>query len=269
MKFAVRFSASTAIPWSLKMTRFSVAVSASVLFIAFSSAQEKPAAKDGKAQIAADLDKAKKAYTETVQNAKDALLSAFEPQEKVITDNKKLKIEERLQQVETLREEKTAFKADGALPKSTVMKSALSEYKTQLAIAHRICERAFDSASQKLITTDIDAAKALADEKTVFLKPTTQIEAQQDPKDGRKLWRFLKEHGNGYFKLTINGKWEEIGRNGEKVATWSEVERTNEYVELLDEKRGYITRLGAKKAWMASTKDKQFNPSPNGDWAKK
>lgn len=85
-------------------------------------------------------------------------------------------------------------------------------------------------------------------------------------KDTRSFWRFAPEHGNGYFKKQKDGKWIEIGRNGERMGTWVEKTRTDDYVEMEDSRRGYVTRLGAGAAWMANVKDRKFNPSPEGDW---
>lgn len=104
---------------------------------------------------------------------------------------------------------------------------------------------------------------------------TTEPARQQkaDPPmmvDDRALWRFAPAHGSGYFKKLADGKWEEIGRDGQKMGVWEELARTPDYVEMYDPKRNYKTRLGAGKAWMASGRDSiRFGPSPGGNWERR
>jgi hypothetical protein len=91
----------------------------------------------------------------------------------------------------------------------------------------------------------------------------------KEASDERQFWRFVPAHGSGYFKRLLDGKWQEIGRGGQKMGVWEELNRTPEFVELYDAKRNLKTRLGTGKAWMASGRDSTaFNPSPEGNWEK-
>ncbi len=96
--------------------------------------------------------------------------------------------------------------------------------------------------------------------------PDVATDIKPATSDDRRFWRFAKQHGSGYFKQLPDGSWDEIGRDGAHMGVWIERGRTPDYVELEDRKRGYLTRLGAGKAWIASNKDGKFNPSPQGDW---
>ena len=100
-------------------------------------------------------------------------------------------------------------------------------------------------------------------EKTLFVLTPPKMTALE-----KTRWKYAKEFGSGYYEKQKDGTWIETGSDGKQVSIWTEKNKTAEYVELLDEKRGYLTRLGAGKAWLASTKDSKFNPSPNGDWEK-
>jgi hypothetical protein len=90
--------------------------------------------------------------------------------------------------------------------------------------------------------------------------------------DNRRFWRFAPRYagprGSGYFRMLNRGTWEEIGGKGEVIAIWNEVWRTAEYVALHDPRRGYKTRLGEGKAWLASVNTGVFNPSPEGNWVR-
>lgn len=218
--------------------------------------------------IAAELTEAKKAYEAEFLAAREELLEAFDPVEKKIAENPKLKTEDRVRQVESLLEEKKAFESEGVLPKSFGLKAAVSDYRIRLATAQRTCERAFDEAAEKYLKLDFGAAKGALAEKAQFFPPGERPVVRDMPKDSRKFWRFDRTHGSGYFKQIGNNKWEEIGADGAKMGIWIERKRTKEYVELEDLKRGYLTRLGQGKAWLASNQTRKFNPSPHGAWEK-
>ena len=237
------------------------------VLLPLAAAQDKPKADDGDDPIASELSKAKQEYEAAVEKAKDALLMSFAQNEKRIAESPKLRTEERVKQVELLQEEKKAFDSEGKLPKSVGLKTAASDYRTNVAAVQRKCEKAFDAAAEKYLKKDLAAAKAVLAEKAEFFQPGDRPPpGRAQPKDGRRFWRFAREHGGGHFKQLADGKWEEIGRNGEHMGTYVERQRTNEYVELEDRKRGHLTRLGAGKAWLASASDGKFGPSPHGDW---
>lgn len=218
--------------------------------------------------IAAELTKAKKAYEAELIAARDALLEAFDPVEQKIAENPKLKPADRVRQLEGLMEEKTAFDKEGVLPKSFGLKAAVSDYRTQLSTAQRSCEKAFDDAAAKYLTVNLDQAKIVIAEKAEFFPPDERPVVRALPKDSRKFWKFDRTHGRGYFKQIGGTKWEEIGDEGKLMGIWIERRRTAEYVELEDLKRGYLTRLGNGRAWMASNQTRKFNPSPHGAWEK-
>jgi hypothetical protein len=231
------------------------------------AAQDKTKVHDEVDPIIAELSKAKQEYEAAVDAARDDLLSLIAKQEKRITESTKLGTEERVKQIELLREEKKAFESEGKLPKTVGLKTATSDYRTKVATAQRRCEKAFDAAAEQYVKKDLAAAKGILAEKAEFFRQGDRPPlARAQAKDVRRFWRFAKEHGGGYFKQLVDGKWEEIGRNGELQGTWVEKQRTAEYVELEDRKRGYLTRLGAGKAWIASNSDGKFGPSPHGDW---
>jgi hypothetical protein len=229
--------------------------------------QEKPKSDASVDSIASDLTKAKQEYESIMGKAKDALLVSFAEYEKWITESSKLSIEERIKAVELLREEKKTFESQGTSPGSAGLKTAVIDYQSKVSAARQKYEKAFDTAADKYLKKDLVAAKAVLAQKKEFLQTTDNLPTVRHlTKDSRRFWRFVPEHGSGYFKKLPNGKWDEIGRNGELMGVWIERGRTKEYVELEDQKRGYLTRLGAGKAWIASNSDGRFGPSPHGDW---
>jgi hypothetical protein len=251
----------------LLMARVMFVALAMTVIPAIGLAQDKPKTDKGDDPIAAELTKAKKEYEKVVDKAKEELLVAMAQEEMRFKENSNLGAEDRVKRVEQLQEEKKAFEAEGKLPKSPGLRVAVGDYRGKVGAAQRKCEKAFDVAASEYLKNDLAAAKAILSEKAEFFLPGKRsAPASAKTKDDRRLWRFAKEHGSGYFKLLPDSKWEEIGRNGEKMGIWIERQRTAEYVEIEDQKRGYLTRLGAGKAWMAKSSDGQFNPSPHGDW---
>ena len=226
-------------------------------------AQDKPDTVD---PVDIELSRAKQVYEKDSASARETLLAAYDKYEKLIAESPKLNAENRVKLIELLRTDRKVFESEGTVTSAVALRSPANAYRAKVAAARRTCEKAFDSAAEKFVKKDLLAARAILDAKAEYFKNSAATVLKSDPKDDRRMWRFVKEHGSGYFKLQAGGTWEEIGRNGDHMGTWVERQRTKEYVELLDRKRGYLTRLGDGKAWLASVDDGKFGPSPHGDW---
>ena len=248
------------------MPRLSIAASLMMfLFGSVAAAQDKP---DGVNPVDIEVSRVKQVYEKDLASAKEVLLTAYDKYEKLIAESPKLNAENRVKLIELLRRDRKAFESEGIVTSAIALRASANTYRSKVAAARRTCEKAFDAAAEKFVKKDLPTARAILDAKAEYLKNSTATAQKGDSDDDRRMWRFVKEHGGGYFKLQADGSWEEIGRNGDHMGTWVERQRTKEYVELLDQKRGYLTRLGDGKAWLASVDDGKFGPSPHGDWEK-
>jgi hypothetical protein len=218
------------------MTRLFLPVLAAISLAFAGSAQDKPAGKSDD-PIAAELSKAKAEFLSVHERAKDKLLAAFAEEEKKLTNNSKLKIDEKVKRLDQLQDEKKAFEDDGKLPKSPGLKVAVSDYQTKVTAAKLKCEKAFDHAAERYGKKDLAAAKAVLAEKANFLSGVTE------PKDTRTRWVGKKQT---YF-LADKGEWQErLG--GGTVLRYKETERTKEYVEAFDASRKIKVRFMDTKA---------------------
>jgi hypothetical protein len=212
------------------MTRLLLPAFAAVAVAFAGVAQDKPAPKDD--PIAAELSKAKTEFLAAHGKAKEKLLAAFAEEEKKLTNNAKLKIDEKVKRLDQLAEEKKAFADDGKLPKSPGLKVAVSDYQTKVNAAKLKCEKAFDTAAEKYGKKDLAAAKSVLTEKANFLSGVTE------PKDTRTRWVGKKQT---YYQIGKEEWQENLG--GGTVLRYKETERTKEYVEVFDASRNIRFRM--------------------------
>jgi len=235
------------------MTRPLLSSVAVVALLAAGSAQDKPGAKADD-PIAAELRKAKVEFQATLDKTNEKLLAAFADEEKKLTNNSKLKIDEKVKRLDQLQEEKKAFETDGKLPKSPGLKVALSDYQTKVNAAKLKCEKAFDTAAEKYGKKDLTAAKAVLAEKANFLQGVGE------PKDTRTVWVGKKQT---YFQVD-KGEWQERIGPG-VVLKYKETDRTKEYVEVLDAGRGIKLRMMDTKA-VISINGSAWGLQDEGGW---
>ena len=162
--------------------------------------------KEEELAIGADLRKAKEAYREAFEKANEALIMDFVAIEKRLTENPKLKADEKIKRIEVLKEEQKAFETEARMPKSPDLKFAVNEYKTKVASAPAKCEKAFDLAAEKYVKTDLAAAKAILAEKARLMQ------GLPEKPDTRKRW----QHEKGGFTEIKEGMWEEKTSIGKK-----------------------------------------------------
>jgi hypothetical protein len=235
------------------MTRPLVAFLVAVAFLTSAFAQDKSGAK-GDDPIAAELRKAKTEFQATLDKANEKLLAAFADEEKKLTNNSKLKIDEKVKRLDQLQDEKKAFESDGKLPKSPGLKVAVSDYQTKVSAAKLKCEKAFDAAAEKYGKKDLTAAKAVLAEKANFLKGVGE------PKDTRTVWVGKKQT---YYQVE-NGEWQEKLGPG-IVLKYKETERTKEYVEVFDAGRNIKFRMMDTKG-MISINGSPWGLQDEGGW---
>jgi hypothetical protein len=116
---------------------------------ALTPAQEpvKPAPKADDA-VAAELLKGKEAYVAALDKARDNLLKGFDKLYDLTKNNKLLKVDAQLAQLEKIEAEKKAFEENGVPPTLTGMKVALSEYRAAQRKAEFDCKAAFEKAAK-------------------------------------------------------------------------------------------------------------------------
>ncbi|MCI0704866.1 MAG: RICIN domain-containing protein [Planctomycetia bacterium] len=140
------------------------------LFTAVALAQEKKESPKTDDPIAAQLLKDKEAHIAALEKAKGVVLKAFDKQYELVKNNKALKIDVQLAQLEKIEEEKKAFQENGVPPTLPALKVALSEYRTALKKAEGQCKLAFEKAAKAYRNKDdIKAASATLDEMKEFL----------------------------------------------------------------------------------------------------
>jgi hypothetical protein len=123
--------------------------------------------------IAAQLLKDKEAYIAAADKAKQDMLKAFDKYYDSVKNNKSLKIDVQLAQLEKIEAEKKAFDEDGVPPTFTAMKVALSEYRTAQKRAEATCKAAFEKAAKAYRDkNEIKTAGAVLDELKEFLAKT-------------------------------------------------------------------------------------------------
>ena len=124
------------------------------LFLSFAlgagalAAQDKKEPAAGDDPVAAQLLKDKEAYVAATEKAKADLLKAFDKLYDSVKNNKSLKIEKQLAELEKIEAEKKAFDEDGVPPASVGLKVAVSEYRSALKKAETACKAAFEKAAK-------------------------------------------------------------------------------------------------------------------------
>lgn len=152
------------------MPRTFLMLALSAMVSSFAFAQDKVEVKVD--PVAAELETAKVSYRASVEAASKKLIKAFENEDKRIATDPKLKAEDKLKRLDQLATEKEAFEIGGTLPKSATLPSAVTTYLDDLKPAQALCEKAFDEAANKYLTTNRAAAKAVLAEKAEFFKIT-------------------------------------------------------------------------------------------------
>jgi hypothetical protein len=199
------------------------------------------------ANIEEHLDKARKSFDRSRDDAKKALLAAIERAEEAVQSNKSLSGEQKLVEIEKLRDDKKVFEAEGRLPAATRMKSAVEAYQRGIGLARNDLEKALDVAIEGYIKLDnLDAAKVVLAEKkaigeakpTVVRKPDPPVKKPEPAApagllgkwdvrlgDFRTQWTF---DGGGIVKSTEGeaktGKWK-VERDKKRILiTWDGTE---------------------------------------------
>src|SRR5262245_16718129 len=120
--------------------------------------------------IAAQLLKDKEAYIAAQEKAREDMLKTFDKYYDSVKNNKALKIEAQLAQLEKIEAEKKAFEESGLPPTFPALKGALSEYRSALKKAETQCKAAFEKAAKAYRDKgDIKAAGGTLDEMKEFL----------------------------------------------------------------------------------------------------
>jgi G:T/U-mismatch repair DNA glycosylase len=128
--------------------------------------------------VAAELLKDKEAYVAAVEKAKEEMLKAFDKLYESVKNNKFLKIDAQLAQLEKIEEEKKAFDEKGVPPALPAMKVPLSEYRTAQKRAEAACKLAFEKAAKAYRDKgEIKTAGATLDEMKEFLANASSASA--------------------------------------------------------------------------------------------
>jgi hypothetical protein len=133
-------------------------------------------------KIKDELGKAKLAFEQSKSDAKKLLIAAFEKAEEAVQSNKGLSGEQKLTQIQQLRDEKKTFQEDGKLPTAARLKSAVEAHQQAMNTASKKLEKAFDLAIEGYVKLDdLDAAKAILSEKKAVSDAKPAIVKKPDP----------------------------------------------------------------------------------------
>jgi len=116
----------------------------------------------------------------------------------------------------------------------------------------------FDSLDKDVFTPWVDGVK-------VFSPRQEKVQSQ----DNRQVW----EHTDRLFKDQGNRSWIETDRQGKVLYTFTEIDRTGDFIEIQDSSRGYTVRLygnamyikGGNKSGLA--KFAEFTKFYDGKWS--
>ena len=138
-----------------------------------SSQDPKTDPKPSNDSIAAELLKDKEAYAASVEKAKQEVLKAFDKYFENVKNNKALKIDVQLAQLEKIEAEKKAFDDSGVPPTMPALKVALNEYRAAQKKAEALCKLAFEKAAKAYRDNgDLKLASAALEEMKEFLAKT-------------------------------------------------------------------------------------------------
>jgi Ni/Co efflux regulator RcnB len=134
------------------------------------------------ANLEEHLDKARKSFDRAKEDAKKSLLAAFEKEEEAVQANKSLSGEQKLIEIEKLRDEKKSFQDGDKLPATTRMKSAVEAYQRGIGVARKDLQKALDVAIEGYIKLDnLDAAKAVLAEKKAIGESKPAVIPKPEP----------------------------------------------------------------------------------------
>lgn len=120
--------------------------------------------------IAAQLTKDKEVYVAAVEKAKEVMLKAIDRHYEAVKNNKTLKIDVQLAQLEKIEAEKKAFEDADTSPTVPALKVAVSDYRAAQKKAEAQCKAAFEKAARAYRDKgDIKTAGVMLDEMKEFL----------------------------------------------------------------------------------------------------
>jgi hypothetical protein len=197
--------------------------------------------------IVADLRKDKEAYVAAVGKAKEELLKAFDKRYESVKNNKTLKIETQLAQLEKIEAEKKAFDESGVPPTLIGMKVALSDYRTAVKKAEATCKAAFEKAAKAYRDkNDIKIAAATLDEMKEFLAAGGAAPAATTPV-------VLVSTHSGKVMGLARGSTDENTRivtadyvKGDQTQLWKLVPAADGFVYVENVKAGLVIAVGGK-----------------------
>jgi hypothetical protein len=140
--------------------------------IADDSPPESPAG----ASLPAELQQAQSTYLAAVEAAGTKLHAELAELEQRITNDKRLKPAEKLQQLEQLTGERERFESQGVVPKLPALKRLVDAFHKELRPARNALEKSFDDLANRALKTDRAAAEAILEAKQTAIDsagPTT------------------------------------------------------------------------------------------------
>ena len=178
-----------------------------------------------------ELINAKDEYINSVNKAKDKLLSAFAEQQEKLIKNKNLKTAELIKLVDQLQKERDAFIANiSNLPRSVSMKVAVSEYQKSIDAAKKKCAEVYDKAAEQYRKNrNLALIKETLTDKDTFLStvPCLGPPDVREALTGKWQVKFLGTTRNG-SKIDYQATWE-FDRFGKVLSEEAKISGTWNY----------------------------------------
>lgn len=153
------------------MSRVLLCLFLAPVVLAVARAEETPQSESQGPVNSPELTKALKDYDSVNARAADKLLERFAVEKKKLEGNTRLKVEEQIEAISRLDEQRKAFENDHSrLPASPWMAEAVAEYENALDLARVRCEKVFDNVAERFRRRkDLASASNVIREKKRFL----------------------------------------------------------------------------------------------------
>jgi hypothetical protein len=170
--------------------------------------------------VAARLAESGGRYRETIDKAKKDLLAALEKKTQQIKSNKRLKVQDQIEQLNRFKAESERFETGNRLPESPVMRIAVSDYRSAIQKARKKYQAEVDRAATAYRDRgELDLAeRALQEGAKILDTPSQQDEAANDwivLFNGKDLTEWRKEGGADW--VVVDGLLRGSGPQGKLV----------------------------------------------------
>ncbi|MGL6073927.1 MAG: hypothetical protein ACRC8S_07185 [Fimbriiglobus sp.] len=211
-------------------------------------------------KLEAELKPIQEQFLAQYGKAVEKLEQAFTEQEKKLKNANSLKVDVQVKALKELKTDHENFEKNKDLPKSASMKAAGAEFKKSLEAAKTKCEEAYTKVAKAYRDKkDLESAAAVLAAKDSF------FEKALGKPDNRTYW----VSATRTFVMGKDGNWTENNTKDKKQFSFKEIERTPQYIQMLDSSRGqgFYVRLSKEKMLLKiGTTTERWSLYDEGSW---